>query len=70
MHADIVQDLTAVAAHYTELEHLREVMFEGASTDADNFFDEGTQPNEAINNGTLTMAPKSINYDTSQSLSD
>eukprot|EP00957_Ditylum_brightwellii_P057199 4334278-Ditylum_brightwellii.AAC.1 len=70
MHTDIVQDLTVVAAHYTELERLKEVMFEDASTDADDFFDEGTHPNEAINNGTVTMAPKAINYTISHSLSD
>eukprot|EP00957_Ditylum_brightwellii_P129225 9855938-Ditylum_brightwellii.AAC.1 len=65
MHADIVQDLTVVTAHYTELECLNEVMFEGASTDADNFCDEGMQPNETMNNGAVTMAPKAISYATS-----
>eukprot|EP00957_Ditylum_brightwellii_P176087 13408356-Ditylum_brightwellii.AAC.1 len=58
------------AAQYTELECLKEVMFEGASTDTDDFFDERAQPNEAINNGAVTMAPNAINYATSHSLSD
>eukprot|EP00957_Ditylum_brightwellii_P176265 13421110-Ditylum_brightwellii.AAC.1 len=61
MHTDIVQDLTVVTMHYTELERLKEVIFVGASTDADNFCDEGTQPNEAINNGAVIIVPKAIN---------
>mmetsp|Transcript_39552 Transcript_39552/g.57756 ORF Transcript_39552/g.57756 Transcript_39552/m.57756 type:complete len:185 (+) Transcript_39552:1039-1593(+) len=65
MHSDIRQDLEAVVSMFTTMERLEELFHDG-----EDIVDRGTQPNEAVNNGTCTMAPKAINYSTSTSFHD
>ena len=65
MHSDIKQDLMGVVSFYTAMERLKELFF-----DDEEITDRGTQPNEAINNASITMAPKDICYSTSSSFSD
>ena len=63
MHLDIRDDLISVIDFYTQPARLSEVFHEGIQ-------DRGTQHNEAVNNSTLTMAPKARNYATSYSFND
>ena len=65
MHSDIKQDLMGVVSFYTAMERLKELFF-----DDEEITDRGTQPNEAINNASITMAPKAICYSTSSMFSD
>ena len=63
MHSDIRDDLEQVVSFYTRKSRIAECIHDG-------FLDRGTQYNEATNNATITMAPKTRNYATSFSFSD
>eukprot|EP00957_Ditylum_brightwellii_P080605 6130408-Ditylum_brightwellii.AAC.1 len=57
MHSDILQDLLGVMSFYTTLPCLKELFCNNNAV-----VDCSAQPNEAINNGCIAMAPKAINY--------
>ena len=63
MHSDIRTDLLQIVEFYTQRSRLAEVFHQRIN-------DKGTQLNEAINNSTVTLAPKTRNYATSFSFND
>lgn len=63
IHSDIYTDLIHVLDMYTSQERLVEFLHGDCA-------DTGTQHNEAVNNTTITMSRKAINYATSTSFSD
>ena len=63
LHSDIKDDITSVVDFYTRESRLREIFHEGTE-------DSGTQHNEALNNSSLQLTPKTRNYATSSSFSD